>query len=630
MSVLSYMSIRLTIRLAYAETEPTHVLVKPRSDASEPSARPTSPCRTPSPTSRLERQGTPTDWSPSNRGSPVSPDKATTITLGGGTRRGDSPEVLPTTPHLPSDTEGHATVDTPINSDTRSLQPPTPAQRIKHSPPPRAASTPRSPPEVIARSSPLPSQQLPVSSPPPPSSSLPLPPSSFPMPANIRKNIQRKVPHPGPPVTRPDSSKNSPVRILVPNSDTSGAGSSQPYSQSLPSQSQQFQRQLPSHPRALPSSLASDFKPPDTSTPKEGNPSGSTRRTSKMFAESFSTPCDIEQQETTSTGERRSIEKPETNIERREGSGSTRPPVPSAPKIEVLEVGTSDTEEETEQLQTTCTTARTEDTQPGKQDMGKRDVGADLEDNHSSVGEVEVHSFPQNDPPRRPSCQPAVSATQHPSLNGQDTDKVSTHPLSQSPKRPMSRSPMHSLFSGSLENVRAVSSYVSVSRTEVQVQEKASPAHVPMHDPEAWKEPSFLARKKGKGKALAAMERDAPSVEMGKERRRSAQPESFVRKRAKVTASEGSGQRQDIDAPAAGKIRSTSPTNTTERTTPSTAFRSSKPRLANLVVDFERIDLGKGVPVPMVDADKDVKRTLLRTGRIRTLGEEDGILYIME
>lgn len=104
---------------------------------------------------------------------------------------------------------------------------------------------------------------------------------------------------------------------------------------------------------------------------------------------------------------------------------------------------------------------------------------------------------------------------------------------------------------------------------------------------------------------------------------------------------EASGQPRDIEASANGKIHSsnrpsTSPGDTTEMTIPSTAFQLSKPRLANLVVDFERIGPGKRVPIPMVDKmvdmDKEIKSMLLRTGRIRALGEDvekDGRIYIM-
>ncbi|KAF8554167.1 hypothetical protein OG21DRAFT_1603650 [Imleria badia] len=615
------------------QTESGHTLVEPHLDTTsrlesschrEPLVCPPSPHRTPSPTSRLQRQGTPSDWSPSIRGSQVAPD--------------DEPEVLPTTPHP----EGHTTMDTAFTSDTRSLQPPTPAQRIRHSLP-RFTSPPRSSPEVFARSSPLPSQQLPCSSPPPPSSSLshPLPP--LPAGTSIRKNIQRKVPHPGVTVSRSDPTKQGSVQILVPNSDTSGTGSSQSYSQS-----QQFQRQLLSHPPALPSSLAKDFEPPDASTPREGKPGNSSRRTSKMFAESLPTHCDIDEQEIASTNDKHGTENPEKNKGKKQGSDSTRPPAPSAPRIEVLEVGTSDTEEEIDQLQLTCSTARTKvdfNTQTGTQDTGERDADADRVENQLSVDEVERHSPPQSSPPRQPLCQPAPSVIQHPSSDERDTDGVSVHRFHRRPERPESRSSMHSLFSDSLDDERTISSHpptLPVSRTEVKVQEKVNLVHVPTHDSEAWKAPSFLTRNKGKGKARAVEEPDASSATVGKKRAPSAQLESPVAKRAKVAALEprrvASGQttaeimqHQDIEASAIvinSSIRHSTSTNTTTR---STAFQP-KPRLANFVVDFEKINLGKGVPMPMVDVDNDIKGILVRTGRIRKLGkeaEENGRVYLM-
>lgn len=370
-----------------------------------------------------------------------------------------------------------------------------------------------------------------------------------------------------------------------------------------------------------------------------------------MFAESLPTHCDIYEQETTSTDVRNSTEKAGSNMGKQEGSDSTQPPGPSAPKIEVLEIGTSDSEEEIDQLQLTHSTARTEvdfDTQTGTQHTGEGDADADHEDNLLSVDKVEVRSAPQGSPPRRPS-RLAVTPVIQP--NGQDTDGVPIHCFTQSPVRPGSRSPLYSLFSDALEDECTVSSHtptLPIGRTQDKVQEKASPARVPRHDSEAWKEPSFLARNKGKGKARAGEELDTPSVKVGKKRRRSAQPESPVPKQAKISAPEvcrvassknttGTMQPRGTEASANGKIHSsdrpsTSPTDTTEMTTPSTAFQLSKPRLANLVVDFERIDLGKRVPIPMMDMDKDIKSMLLRTGRIRTLGkkvEKNGNVYIM-
>ncbi|KAF8444565.1 hypothetical protein L210DRAFT_3642827 [Boletus edulis BED1] len=592
--------------------------------ATKPAAKdlnlcPLPPHRTPSPTSGQQRQGTPSDWSPSNRGSPVAPDAVTTIAVRDGIRQHDEPTALSIMSNL--DTEEHTTVDTAITSDTRSLQPPTPAQRIRHSPP-RSNSPSRSSPGVFACSSPLPCQQLSCSFPPPLSSPLSLPSSSLPVTTSIRKNIQRKVPHPGSPVSRPDPTKQGPVQILVPNSDT---GSSQPYPQSQqPSQSQSQQRQhqlLPYSP-AFPSSLARDFEPPDTSTPKEGNPGSSTRHTSRMFAESIPTHCDTDENDTVPTGDRGITEKADANLEQQGGLDLTQPPAPSLPRIEVLEIGTSDPEEETDELQLTRSTARTE---VGTKDMGKGETYADREDDQRSIDKVEAHPATQNSPPHQPSCLLSASFIQQASLNGQGTDGV---PISS--EHPGSQGSMHSLFSDVLEDERTVSprTPVPVGRPGPSVQEKASPAHVPRHDAVAWKEPSFLARNKGKGKARAVEEPDTPSKKAGRKRRHSTRAELPRPKRVKVatpemrrTASGQAIQPPDIEASttATGEIHaghrpSTPPTNTTP----------PKPRLANFAVEFERIDL-------MVDLAREMRSTLLRTGRIRTLGQEvveDGRVYI--
>ena len=400
---------------AFAVTVTSSLPVEPRLNTASqvescdrgPLARPTSPRRTPSPTP-LQRQGTPTDWSPSNRGSPVAPE-ANIITSENGIQQNDEQDI----------------------SDTRSLQPHTPAQRTRHSPLPRSSSPSCGSPEMITRSPVPSSQQLPRSSPPPPSSPLPPPPSPLPIPMGIRKNLQRKVPHPGHPVLRPDPVNQGPVQVLVPNSDTSGTGSSQPHGQSQ----------------------------------------------------------------------------------------------------------------------------------------------------HSSQAPI----FP-------------------------------------------------------------------VGRNDDKVQEKASPVSVPRHDSEAWKEPSFIGKHKGKGKACAVEEPDIPSVQAGKKRYWSSQAEPPVRKQAKASLPEAlrapSGwtttgilhetQHQDAEASALGKMQqndglSTSLTDTTKTAASPLALQMSKPRLANFVVDFEKIDLGKNVPIPRLDLDKGIKSTLLRTGRVRTLGEKvekDGSVYI--
>lgn len=362
-----------------------------------------------------------------------------------------------------------------------------------------------------------------------------------------------------------------------------------------------------------------------------------------MLAESSAIYGDIDEQETASADDKYTTE----NI------GKPRPPAQSAPKIELLGVGKSGVKE-TDELQSTHSTMRTEvrlDTHTRTHDAGEGGANVDHEDKQLFVDKAQMHSTLQSSPPRQPSRLASASAIQHPSPNKQDTDGVSVRSSTQSFDCPGSRSSMHSLFSDSLEDERAVSSrapVLPIGRTEDKAQEKASLAHVPRHDPEAWKEPSFIAKNKDKGKARA-VELDIPSVKVDKKRRRSAQHESRVPKQAKVaatemrrapsnrTASEILGYMQpQAEASAVGKIHSnnrpsTSPTDAAETTTtPPPAFQLSKPRLANFVVDFETINLGKGVS--RLDLEKDIKSMLLRTGKIRTLREgveSDGSVYIM-
>lgn len=366
-----------------------------------------------------------------------------------------------------------------------------------------------------------------------------------------------------------------------------------------------------------------------------------------MLAGSSLVHGDVCKQEGTSTDDKYVTEKADVNTGK-QGSESNRPPVPSAPMIEVLEVGKSDTEEETDELQLTHGAARTEvvlGTHTRTQGTDERAAGADNQDNELSVDKAQLHPTLQSSPSRRSLRLAAASVMRHPSPTKQDTDGVPIHRSTQSSERPGSQSSMHSLFSDVLEDERTVFSHapiLPVGRAEDKVQEMASPAHVPRHDPEVWKEPSFIAKSKGKGKARAVEELDTPSAKVGKKRRRSAQPESPVPKQAKVGAPKacraasgrtttrilGHLQPRHAETSATGKMHSNN-RPPTEATIPSLSLQLSKPRLANYVVDFEKIDLG-GVPIPRLDLENDIKGIMLTTGRIRTLGdvEEDGSLYI--
>ncbi|KAG9316581.1 hypothetical protein JVU11DRAFT_2634 [Chiua virens] len=240
----------------------------------EPSVSPPrTPLHAPS-----QRQCTPTDWSPSNRGSPIVSDETSVTGHPNRIEQHDEPGILATSQIL-SGAEEHIE-ETATASDSRSLQPPTPAQRIK---PFIFSSSPRTGNslEKFPSASPRPVQQLPSSSPLLLDSSLPLPSSSLPEQMGVRRTIQRKVPHPGLSLPRPDRTKQGPIQILVPNSDAS----------------QQNQPQLLSRLPGFPSSLAQEFKPVDSSTPREGESGNSKiRDTSKMISQPVSIRGDIDDQ----------------------------------------------------------------------------------------------------------------------------------------------------------------------------------------------------------------------------------------------------------------------------------------------------------------------------------------------
>jgi hypothetical protein len=230
---------------------------------------------------------------------------------------------------------------------------------------------------------------------------------------------------------------------------------------------------------------------------------------------------------------------------------------------------------------------------------------------------------------------------------------------------------MHSLFSESFSREEALQSEASVVAA-AGTEEKSSSVHIPSHDPDAWKNPSFMSKDKGKGKARAVDE-GPQSRQVSKKRQRSVQPTPPAAKRAKVTEADdtrgeivleesesrgrnssggmivgvlsqasawlfGRTHAQTTDEPAAeAKMQprdghATFPTfsqGTTE--TPSQSQHRSKGRLANFRVDFENVDLGKEILMPRLDWKRDVQNVLLRTGRIRTLGEQverDGSVYI--
>ncbi|KAF8844341.1 hypothetical protein BDN67DRAFT_1000321 [Paxillus ammoniavirescens] len=610
-------------------------LPEPRSPKDAPSARPSTPKRTVSSSQQQQQQGTPSEWSASHRGTPSPSVIACIPAVEDETENQDDPDTLPTVSDPEEPVPAADSVVALTYSETYSLQPPTPAQRIKRSPLPRSSPPPS--PQPPSSPEPRSSQFLHPSSHPPFSSSLPVPSPLMPIPSTIRNNVKRKVPHPGIPPPRPDPNKPGPIQILVPNSDTSGTGSSQPYSQSQQSHISQL------YAPTFPSTLAKEFKPGDTSTPRE--PSS---RAPRMLSEPLSILSQVDEHATSSTEDLYATKEcdVDTGIQKHERPKSNVPPVPSAPQIEALEVEQSDTEDEEDELES----ARLRQGDTGAIAKDGEDIDADHEETQLSDDDAEMHSILQSQ--RTPLSRPTLPHS--PSVNQlSDTHNVNSalaegprsSPALPSEQRRL-RSPMHSLFSESLSGEQALPLEVPVARPEGQ----PSTVHVQSHDPETWKRPSFMSKDNGKGKARAVNgESGAPSLRKGKKRRRSLQPPSPAAKRGKAAVTD---EIQGEEVPGESRSRErrvssgmvTQPKNghaaapafpqervETLSQSQSSQGRRAKGRLANLLVDFEKVDLGKGVPMPRLDWKTDVQSVLLRTGRIRTLGQEverDGSVYI--
>ncbi|KAG1719298.1 hypothetical protein EDB19DRAFT_2030420 [Suillus lakei] len=526
-------------------------------------SQPCTPLRPRTPERDMNEQTTPriSEWPSSAPGSPVG--------------------VLPSSAHdgddeLPNDraiaeasAEDNESLREPSTPPTTSpLRPPTPAQRI------RRPIIPPSPTE---------------------SSPVPAPPSSFSMP--IRRNIQRRVPHPGVPPLPADHS--GPTQILVPNSDTSGT-QSQSQSQSQP-QSQppsQLLSQSQSHRPMFPSQLTQEFKPGPTSTPaavKQGV-SGTGRGASPML------PGDH-------WGGDRASSPGLTNwdVHERLDHGDHEPSDTNPDAHQILEPSMAE-------------------------DPDTMDVDA--------VGGADILAVVHTTPSQ---------AHEDPLDEHKSVRDISPQP---------SDSSMHSLFSGSPSFSVSQSEVIPSVIPRATSPPPAEPA--PSHDAEAWKAPSFMNSWKGKGKAAEVLDKTSET-----HKRRRASPTSSSplasRKRRKIVTDEtlepGPTRRADEDE----RARSTVPNGKRDhavrslireshKESPSIQQSSSrrisedlsqaldaslslsinkkrKTRLMGYQVDFEDIPVKVGPSMSM-----GLLRTiLLRTGRIRTLGDEvtrDGSIYI--
>ncbi|KAG1862501.1 hypothetical protein DFJ58DRAFT_912521 [Suillus subalutaceus] len=485
--------------------------------------------------------------------------------------------------HLPNDhanREASAEENGPLHEPstpptTSPLRPPTPAQRIRR--------------PIL---------------PPSPSDSSPILalPSSFPLP--IRRNIKRRVPHPGVPALPTDHS--GPTQILVPNSDTSGT-QSQSQSQPQSEPPSQLLSQSQPHRPPFPSQLTQEFKPGPTSTPA------------------------AVKQGVSSTGRGASLMLPGDQLESHWGDDRASSGVIGWDVHEGLGHGDhqpSDTNPDTHHVPQQSTA----------EDPDMMDVDA--------VNDVEIPAVVHTTPSPAPEDQ---------------LDEYK--PIRDTSPQP-SNSSMHSLFSGSPS--------LSLSQSEVipSIIRTTSPppgeptSRVPSHDAEAWKAPSFMNSWKGKGKATEVLDKTSET-----HKRRRASPTSSSplasHKRRKVVADEALEPGPARPVSKDKKARSTVPNGKgnhavaldikeSHKESPSIKQSSSRriskdlsqmldasfsrsidkkrrTRLMGYLVDFEDIPAKAESSSPMMNMLR-CRTMLLRTGRIRTLGDKvtrDGSIYIL-
>lgn len=458
-------------------------------------------------------------------------------------------------------------------------RPPTPAQRV------RWPSTP----EPQIQSTPSPHNSSPA----------PAPPSSFPV--HVRRNIMRRIPHPGLPP--PPTDRSGPTQILVPNSDTSGTQSqsqSQNQTQSQPRSQPLSESQ--SHRPAFPSQLTQEFKPGQTSTPtadKQG------QRTSK-------------QPESHRDGDRTSSPG-FTLLDVHEGLGHgdhqpsrTSPEAPQALEALVIEI---------------------------------QNTGVDAVDGADTVAVL------QGVPPQVP--DEPLNESKH----------IAT------PSPTLLHSPLHSLFSGSsypsTSQSQLIPHVISQATSPHLAEPIASTSRVLLHDAEAWKQPTFMSAQKGKGRDTELNEKPyetrkrkrlspGPSSPLASRRRRKLLEEKMTEPYATQPANEDEKPtpivsnkkgNHTMESNIVSDLRKESlsieqlslPVVSTHVSQSQDAppgprqpgHKKRKTRLLGYQVDFDDIPVDVKAPNTWMNM-RHIRTILLRTGRIRTLGDEvirDGSIY---
>ncbi|OJA08685.1 hypothetical protein AZE42_01178 [Rhizopogon vesiculosus] len=463
----------------------------------------------------------------------------------------------------------------PFTPPATSSRPPTPAQRV------------RRPSTSKIRSTPTPYN----------SSFMPAPSSSSAM--HIRRTMMRKIPHPGLPPS--PTNRSGSTQILVPNSDTSGTQSqsqsqSQNHSQSHPRS--QLLSQSESHRPAFPSQLTQEFKPGETSTPAVVNQG---RRASKILSGDRASSPGI------------------TVSDVREGLGHNvyEPP------------GTSS------------------------------DARQAIETSVIEVTETDVHAVNGAD----------VAVLRGVSSQVPEEPSNESKPITASSPVPL-HSPLHSLFSGSsrpsASKSRLIPHVISRATSPHPAEPIASTSRALLHDAEAWKQPSFMSARKSKSRGAELNEKPykthkrkrlspSPSSPFTSQKRRKFLQEKTIEPHPiqpanedeKSTSSSVSNEKANyaMESIIASNLRKESSsikqvslsgvsTDINQSQEASSGpqqpgYKKRKPRLLGFQADFDHIPVDVEAPNPRMTM-RQIRTILLRTGRIRTLGDEvtrDGSIY---
>jgi hypothetical protein len=457
---------------------------------------------------------------------------------------------------------------------TSPLRPPTPAQRLRRPSP----SEPRIPSPSSPSNSPFVSGPL----------------SSFPV--HIRRNIERRVPYPGLPPSPTD--RSGPTQILVPNSDTSGT---QSQSQSLP-RSQPLS-QSRSHQPAFPSQLTQEFKPGQTSTPavvKQG------RRVSEILL-GDQPESHLNGDWVSSAGFTGLDVREELGHDNHQLSG-TSPDVQQALEASVTEK------------------------------VPETDVDA--------VDGAGVATVPQRVPSQIP---------EEPSHESEYMEAA--------PSPPPSHSPLHSLFSDSPTSMsQRIPHVISRAASPHPAESIASTSKVLLHDAEAWKRPSFMSAQ-DRGKAVELNEKPyethkrkrlSPrlSSPLASQKRRRILEDNIMESHPAQPTNENEGSTssvpnngghtkksivgdsvkesssiEQLSLPEVSKDVNQSQDASSRPWQP--GHKKRKTRLQGYQVDFDHMPIDAQGSNPRMNM-RHIRTILLRTGRIRTLGDEvvrDGSIY---